>query len=94
MNQITLSTTAQRPANCELRRNDPTKTVTAADWQWPLTAGLSVGIGIPFARFVVPAVWPGLDAFWGRLVTNSVTVGLAAAIITLGIGLFRLARKR
>ena len=94
MSQTTLTTTAQQPTNAHQGSNQPDQAPSAGDWTLQLTIGLSYLIGILFARHVVAAVWPGLDAFWGTFVTNIVVACAAGLIVKFSISLFKRARKR
>ena len=83
MSETKLNKTAQEPTNGEQR---PTQTPPALDWRWWLTMGLSIGIGIAFARHAVPAIWPSLDDFWGPLVGGAALTGLVTGTIALTLG--------
>lgn len=88
MSETKLQVTVVEP-RCEA----PTK-AAAPDWRFVLTMGLSMGIGIPVARQVTPAIWPGLD-FPGSVLVSAAMVGLAAGIVALVVGkLLRVGSKR
>jgi hypothetical protein len=69
----------------------PNEAFLPGRWRRPLTLGLSIGIGLAFARSVVPALWPDLSGPWDTVVRSGVA-GIASGMAAALVGWLLLAR--
>jgi hypothetical protein len=69
----------------ETSQRIPKGTPPLGGWRWALTVGLSIGLGMAWARSVVSTFWPGLSAPWDTLVTAAMA-GVTCGIVALAVG--------
>src|SRR3954447_1010500 len=91
--RLNLSTSGAERTGCNMN-NIPQQTGQPNDWRFPMVMGLAIGIGMPVARNVASAFWPGLVNEWGVMTVNAVAAGVVAGVVALiAGGVLKLFRK-